>query len=367
MKEEKEIENEKGTDEPSPSGMIQPFDPTEIKIQTKQDTMQNLINRLKNEEIDLNTDFQRHADLWSDAKMSLLIESILIRFPLPAFYFDASDDDNWQVVDGLQRLSTIKKFVIDDDLKLENLEYLGEEKAVANKKYSELHRQYQRRIDECPVTLFLIQPGTPEDVKYNVFKRINTGGLVLNNQEIRNAMAKKREREFLENLSNSETMQKIFSENLYKRMTIQEFVLRFFAFYMFDYEEETKQNISLFLDKAMEKLKKENDNEIKKLNKRFINSIDFCYKIFGDSAFEKKTAKKNASLFEVWMVSISKLTDNENKVLVDKKNLVVRKLNRLIEKDKVFSDSISVSTHKREHFRIRYERIENLIKEVLNA
>lgn len=366
MRENKEIEEEEGSDEPLPQGMIQPFDPTKIQIQTKQDTMQNLINRMRNHEIDLNTDFQRYADLWSDAKMSRLIESILIRFPLPAFYFDATNDDYWQIVDGLQRLSTIKKFVIEDSLKLEYLEYLGGEKDVLNKKCSELPRQYQRRIDECPVTLFLIQPGTPADVKYNVFKRINTGGLVLNNQEIRNAMAKKRERDFLENLSNYETMKKIFSKNLYKRMKIQELILRFIAFYMLNYTNSVPY-ISLFLDEAMKELKKKKDDELRDIENIFVRAINFCFDIFGDSAFEKKAARKNASLFEIWMVSVSKLTDDYNKILVDRKKIVIAKLKELVKDDREFSDSISVSTQKREHFRIRYERINNLIKEVLNA
>lgn len=366
MKKDKEIEEEEENDEPPQQGMVQPFDPTQIQIQTKQDTMQNLINRLKNEEIDINTDFQRHADLWSDKKMSLLIESILIRFPLPAFYFDASDDNNWQIVDGLQRLSTIKKFVIDNNLKLKNLEYLENEKDVFLKTYSELPRHYKRRIDECPVTLFLIQPGTPTDVKYNVFKRINTGGLVLNSQEIRNAMAKKRERAFLENLSKSEHMEEIFGKKLYNRMIVQELVLRFIAFYMLDYMN-SMPNINSFLNKAMEELKKKKNEDLEKLKNVFKRTINFCYDIFGDSAFEKKSSRKNSSLFEIWTVSLAKLSDKDNKILVDKKNVVIEKLKKLIEKDKEFSDSISVSTQKKEHFRIRYERIDNLIKGILNA
>jgi len=362
-----EIETEEGNDEPLPQGMVQPFDTTKITILTKQDSMQNLINRLKNDEIDLNTDFQRHADLWSDAKMSLLIESILIRFPLPAFYFDATKDESWQVVDGLQRLSTIKKFVVDNKLKLKSLEYLGNEKDVLEKTYSELPRSYQRRIDECPVTLFLIQPGTPTDVKYNVFKRINTGGLVLNSQEIRNAMAKKRERDFLEKLSEYGSMKKIFNEKLYKRMRVQELVLRFIAFYTLNYEKDSISYISLFLNKAMEELKKKNDGELNEIEKVFMKTIDYCYSIFGNSAFEKKSSKKNSALFEVWMVILSKLTDSDNDILVVKKKAVISKLNKLIENDKEFSDSISVSTQKKENYKIRYERIKNLIKEVLNA
>ena len=97
--------------------------------------MRNLIERLKFKEIDMNPDFQRHADLWDNPKMSRLIESILIRFPLPAFYFDASDEDRWLIVDGLQRLSAIKKFVVDKKLKLSGLEYLEDFKG---KGYDEL-------------------------------------------------------------------------------------------------------------------------------------------------------------------------------------------------------------------------------------
>jgi hypothetical protein len=66
--------------------MEEPFNPNDINIIPKQDTLINLIERLRNSEIDMNTDFQRHADLWDLGKMSRLIESILIRFPLPAFY-----------------------------------------------------------------------------------------------------------------------------------------------------------------------------------------------------------------------------------------------------------------------------------------
>ena len=97
--------------------MQDPFNPAEIKIISKPDSLRNLIERLRHDEIDMNTDFQRHAELWNNQKMSRLIESILIRFPLPAFYFDGSDDERWLIVDGLQRLSSIKKFVVDNKLK----------------------------------------------------------------------------------------------------------------------------------------------------------------------------------------------------------------------------------------------------------
>lgn len=133
-----------------------------------------------------------------------------------------SDDDRWLIVDGLQRLSAIRKFVVEKKLRLSGLEYLED---FMGKGYEELPRTYKRRIDECPVTLFLIQSGTPDPVKYSIFRRINTGGLVLNNQEIRNAMTKPAIREFLENLSNDEYLIKVIGDQS-KRMVDQELVLK---------------------------------------------------------------------------------------------------------------------------------------------
>src|SRR6218665_2561717 len=91
-----------------------PFDPNKIDITTKSPSIDILIKRLKADpaEIDLSPAFQRRSDLWDDEKQSRLIESILVKFPLPAFYFDGSDNDKWLVVDGLQRLSSLRNFVV---------------------------------------------------------------------------------------------------------------------------------------------------------------------------------------------------------------------------------------------------------------
>ncbi len=170
--------------------------------------MRNLIERLRNDEIEMDTDvyFQRHPEIWDSTRMSRLIESILIRFPLPAFYFDASNDDKWLIIDGLQRLSSVRKFVVDNALRLHGMEYLTE---FEKKRYGDLSRTYTRRIDECPVTLFLVQPDTPDEVKYSIFRRINTGGMTLNNQQIRNAMAKPQIRTFLRRLASDDSFGKL--------------------------------------------------------------------------------------------------------------------------------------------------------------
>ncbi len=121
-----------------------PFDTSKIRVETKNTQMDSLIKRIKNKEIDLAPGFQRRAGIWSDKAQSLLIESMLIKIPLPAFYMDATDDGCWLIVDGLQRLTTIRRFVISEELALCGLEFLTD---YEGKKFSELPRSFQRRIE----------------------------------------------------------------------------------------------------------------------------------------------------------------------------------------------------------------------------
>jgi len=319
--------------------VMEPFNPAEINIVVEPKSLDTLIERITHQEIDMNTDFQRHADLWDNQKMSRLIESVLIRFPLPAFYFDATNNENWLIVDGLQRLSAIRKFAVEKKLRLSGLEFLTD---LNGQTYDQLHRTYQRRIKECPITVYLIKPGTPDNVKYSIFRRINTGGLTLNNQEIRNALAKPDDRRFLEKLA-SHCLMKTMLGDLSKRMNDQELVLRFWAFYRFDYLDKTnKKEMALFLDKAMNELRTGDASYRKEFEHIFELAIQRCHILLGEKGFEKGLVKvngkqaKNSTLFEVWMVSFARLTTYEAHILENNITEFRKKVSELINDSDFF-------------------------------
>jgi hypothetical protein len=228
--------------------ITEPFDPARIRVDTKPMVISLLMDRIRNKEIDLTPGFQRKGGIWSKKAKSQLIESLLIRIPLPAFYMDGGDESKWLVVDGLQRLSTLKSFVIDRTLVLDGLEFLSE---CEGKKFDQLPRNLQRRILETQVTVFLIQENTPPEVKFNIFKRINTGGLPLSSQEIRHALHQGTASALLQDLAESAEFRTATNEGIRDdRMGDRECVLRLLAFMRPPIVSTRQRTLTRFLTSA---------------------------------------------------------------------------------------------------------------------
>jgi hypothetical protein len=351
--------------------MDDPFNPSLIDIDTKSPTLSLLMTRLSSDppEIDLYPDFQRSDDLWDSEKQSRLIESILISFPLPAFYFDATDDNSWLVVDGLQRLSSLRNFIINKSLRLSGLEFLHN---LEGSNYDDLSRTLQRKIDETQIVAYLIKPGTPIKVKYNIFKRINTGGLVLQPQEIRHALNQGIPARFVAELAMLEDFKKATEYKIdSSRMLDREFVTRFVAFYINE-PESYSPDLDSFLNDSMAKLSSFQERERIDLKDNFTKAMKASYQIFGNWAFRKadlypdRRKPINKALFEIWSVSLAKLSDQERKTIIDNKKEVIRKFVSLLKEYGPFWGSITSGTGDRQRVIYRFKRIREFLQEIIN-
>lgn len=344
--------------------MKEPFDPNKIKVRTQTITIEGIVERIRHNEIDLSTKFQRKEGLWTDEQQSRLIESILIRFPLPVFYFDGSDPNKWQVIDGLQRLTSLKRFMVTKELKLTSLEFLKLEGG-----WDDLDRPSQRQIKETQLQCYVLEEGTESEVKFNMFKRINTGGLVLSSQEIRHAMHQDGAAEFVKKLADSKEFKKATQNKINPdRMLDRDFVNRFLAFYLFDHETSYTYNDDLdsFMNKSLTEISLMNSNKQNEIENNFKQSMLLSVAVFGEFAFCKKKDYKriNKALFEVVSVSFAKLNEEQRTKLKDKKSRFKSLLYKSIDSN--FKDSLSSNTGGKSNIALRHSEFDKVVKQILN-
>jgi|GEM_PF-235368 len=362
------VESENDNEE-SRSKITHPFDPNLVDIRTRTMSLDLILKRLRSDAINMSTGFQRKANLWNNDKQSRLIESILVKFPLPAFYFDGSDDNKWLVVDGLQRLSSLDNYVNKQLFGLQGLEFLTQFEGY---KFNQLPGYLQRRIEEFEITAYVIAAGTPKVLKFNVFKRINTGGLILTSQEIRNALNQGRPSEFVKRLAELKSFKLATNYSISEdRMLDQEFVTRFLAFYMFDIEVEYNSDLEYFLNSAMDHLYSLDDSTFDFIEKDFDKSMKASLLIFGDDAFRKRYHRNdrrkpiNKALFDSWSVSLAKLSKSEIDILGSQRGKLQDCFIRLLNTDELFNKSITSATGDKSRVRKRFAEINVIVQSII--
>lgn len=345
------------------------FSPKDVDVATHNYSLHAILEKIKNSEINLFPNYQRKI-AWNEIQQSRLIESILIRIPIPIFFFDATNPDKWIVIDGLQRLNSFKIFSIDSKLKLKGLAFLTN---LEGKNYDELPQALKRQFLESIITAYLIKPGTPSPVIYNIFERINTTGVRLTPQEIRQVTHSGQAADYITKLAESNSFKSVTQNKIEtSRMEDKELVTRFVAFYLSNYKEYLP-SLDKFLNDSMSKLYNLKATTLKEIFEDFEKAMNMAESIFGKYAFQKWFYSKdspnpiNKCLFEVWSVILAKLTDKNRQILLEKENKKIlinsfRKLNRI---DNEFIESITNSVGDKKRVAYRFEKINNLVQEII--
>ena len=358
---EAETDDEAGTVE-------RPFDPARIKIHTVSAVVGQLMSRIEYGEIDLAPDFQRLSGIWNAERKSRLIESLLLRIPIPVFYVAADEEEKWAVVDGVQRLSTIRDYVT-SKFPLTRLEYREE---LNSRRYDDLPRAMQRRINETQFIVNVIEPGTPPEVMFNIFRRINTGGVPLNGQEIRHALNPGPVRDYLEQLASSTAFVNATARSISPdRMNDRECVLRFLSFHMEPWEQYSADSLDSHLETAMKALNAVDANRLEALAADFRRAMSAARRIFGNDAFRKRYRPDagrhqiSIALFETWAVQLARCSPEQIERLVAQREALRNRFMALLNDDAEFEKAISVSTGTSQRIRKRFTAIRDLVQEFL--
>lgn len=263
---------------------IYPYDPSKADIDIReapQTVYELVVRKWKAKGVLKMPDFQREF-IWKIGQQSLFIESVLLGFPLPPLYINKNEKGEYIVVDGRQRLTTLKRF-LENKFKLTDLNALPELNDKTFKDLIAINSEFQTKIEDTKLLVYLIQPSVPLEMVYDIFNRINTGGTQLTRQEIRNCIYLGKATYLLKKLANSDYFKTAIDYGISSlRAKDQESVLRVLSFTLHDYEKEYKNSMNTFVENAMKTINsKLSDSEIKSLEEKFKNTMQTTTEIFG--------------------------------------------------------------------------------------
>ena len=258
--------------------------------------IKTLYDNWKSGDLLLQPEFQRNF-VWDEQKASNLIESILLKIPIPIIY-TAEDIGIEEVIDGQQRLTSIfsfidGKFPDGKEFKLKKLKILDE---LSGSNFIGLDESLRKSIFKRGLSVIKIRQNSNDDIKFEMFERLNTNITRLNAQELRNCMYRGEYNDFIKHLAKNEDFQFIIDKPDYsKRMSDSELVLLFLSFYNKNYEHY-KGNMKQFLNEEMRRNRSISPKEKEQLEIVYKKSVDLIRTIFGKNAFRIYSIDKNSKI-----------------------------------------------------------------------
>lgn len=340
--------------------------------------IESLHGKFKRGRLIVQPDFQRQF-VWDAAKASRLVESALLEIPLPVIYISEEKDGREYLIDGQQRLTSFfsfldGKFPDEKDFKLTGLRVLTE---LNGKLFKDLSDELQDKIRYYNVRTITFKKDSEADLKFEVFERLNTGSVSLNDQELRNCIYRGSFNLLLKELSkHSDYTYLLGMKKPDKRMRDVELVLRFAAFYHSTYLN-FKPPMKKFLNNEAEKYQFISDADAAALRNAFKNACAIIRSLLDDHAFKRfyrgstkhpngywEQKKFNASLYDILMYSFAK--EDKNKVYQNL-DAIREALIHLMTNDSEFIDSIELSTSSVQAVTKRFDKWRAALQEIIGV
>ncbi len=358
----KDDANDNDVDEAYQSDIVSVLEDIDV-IEEQESIHELVIRKWDKGKIIIDPDFQRNV-VWKLDKSSAFIESIILNYPIPNIYLNQSKDGNYIVVDGKQRLTTLRNFM-KNEFRLQNLKTLNN---LNGKNFFDLEHfiGYQAKIEDKKLRVFFIKPSVPSDVVHDIFYRINTGGTQLTRQEIRNSLFRGKSTILLKELAEGECFKKATDNGIKPdRMKDREAVLRYFSFKIRDIKDY--KSMSDFVEGAMKKINFFDDFKIEKLREDFNRTMDWSFKIFGRNSFRIPTEKTrgtiNFAVMESVALFISKQTDS---ILEKNREIIDNNFKENLLKNKAYLDAVQFATGDIKRVEIRFRLAEEILSENIN-
>lgn len=336
----------------------------EVRIEKAQFSILHLQTLCKKrKELIIDPEFQRNK-VWDNKQASELIESILMGIPIPLMYLFEDKTGKKQVVDGRQRITAILDF-LENKFKLSNLKILS---SLNDCKFTDLELKLQGVFEDYQLLFYIIQPPTPERIKYDIFDRVNRGGTTLNKQEMRNALYRGKATKLIDEISESSQFSLATNDGISpKRMKDRYVVLRSMAFLMLrkgvfnDIREmEYRSDIDDFLARFMTYINNDASDElIHEYKELFLKAMVDSFTMIGGDGFRFTGTDIrrpiNMPLFEVLTYFF---TFDYSSGISEKISLSISELKEEFDKSGLFRSNVDSSTS----VDYRFERVDLLIK-----
>ncbi len=346
--------------EDSPSGSWGDYPIDTLLIRNNTRTVHDVVRRIERQTFVMDPDFQRDF-IWDTGKQSRLIESVVMRIPLPVFYLAEDDRERLVVVDGLQRLTTFQRYIHNEfSLRLKDQPELN------NKKFEDLPPKLQNRIEDCNLILYVIDARVSEQARLDIFERVN-GGVPLSRQQMRNCLYMGDATRFLKDEARTEAFLKATGRSLQtKKMRDREFVNRFCAFQVL--ELETYRDMDKFLADCLRKMNSLPEF-LPNLSRQLGTTLDNNFNLFGKHAFRKHKPGQemrnvlNASLWDVMSTGLSRYPPQ----VVNERATALREAYYRLLKNEEFVDAITRGTNNVNKVKTRFAMAAEMFEEVLGA